>query len=137
MSFIDLQGDVVWSEADITARTEALVHAEFSVQEETILNRKVTGTVLGQWQMTPQEQVDLLRYAAVCLQAKQAGVEARADNARLRQALAVEAAQRRLASGAVADPALTRDQAQAVVDAAPADVQALVTARREASPDES
>lgn len=135
MSFIDLQGAVVWSEADITARTEAMVHAEFSVQEETILNRKVTGTVLGQWQMTPQEQGDLMRYAAVCLQAKQAGVDARADNARLRQALAVEAALRQLAGAD--DPILTRDQAQAVVDAAPADVQALVAARRDARPDES
>lgn len=135
MSFIDLLGSTVWSEADITARTEAMVHAEFSVQEEAILNRKVTGTVLGQWQMTPSEQGDLLRYAAVCLQAKQAGAEARADNDRLRQALAVEAALRRLA-GADA-PALTRDQAQAIVAAAPADVQDLVTARREAHPDET
>ncbi len=135
MSFIDLQGDVVWSEADITARTEAMVHAEFSVQEETILNRKVTGTVLGQWQMTPQEQGDLMRYAAVCLQAKQAGAEARADNALLRQALAVEAALRRLAGSD--DSALTRDQAQAVVDAAPAEVRDLVAARRDARPDES
>lgn len=135
MSFIDLLGDVVWSEADITARTEALVHAEFSVQEETILNRKVTGAVLGQWQMTQQEQGDLLRYAAVCLQAKQAGVAARADNALLRQALAVEAALRRLAGSD--DSALTRDQAQAVVDAAPAEVRDLVAARRDARPDES
>ncbi len=135
MSFIDLQGDIVWSEADITARTEAMVHAEFSVQEEIILNRKVTGTVLGQWQMTPSEQGELMRYVAACLQAKQAGAEARADNDRLRQALAVEAALRRLA-GADA-PALTRDQAQAVVAAAPAEVQALVTARQEARPDES
>lgn len=135
MSFIDLRGDVVWSEADITARTEAMVHAAFSVQEETILNRKVTGTVLGQWQMTPSEQGDLMRYAAVCLQAKQAGAEARADNARLGQALMVEAALRRLAGAD--DPTLTRDQAQAIVDAAPADVQALVTARQEARPDES
>ena len=45
------------------------------------------------------------------------------------------AALRRLAGAD--DPILTRDQAQAVVDAAPADVQALVTARREARPDES
>ena len=135
MSFIDLLGSIVWPDVDITARTEAMVHAEFSVQEETILNRKVTGAVLGQWQMTPSEQGDLMRYAAVCLQAKQAGAEARADNDRLRQALAVEAALRRLAGAD--DPTLTRDQAQAVVSAAPAEVQALVTARREASPDES
>lgn len=75
--------------------------------------------------------------AAVCLQAKQAGIEARADNARLGQALMVEAALRRLASGVVDDPTLTRAKAKAVVAAAPADVQALVTARREARPHES
>lgn len=93
-SFVNLMADDVWSDADITRRTEAMIRAEFSSEAEAILNRKVTGAMLGQYQMSPAEQAELGRYAIVSEQARQAGIAARADMALLRQALAVEAAWR-------------------------------------------
>lgn len=91
MSFINLMANDVWSEADIVARTEAIVRSQFSAIDEQILNRKVTGQVLGQYTLTTAEQAEVQAFATATESARQEGVAARADMALLSQALGVEA----------------------------------------------
>lgn len=91
MSFVDLMKDDVWTEADITRRTEALVRSEFSVDQETILNRKLQGALSGQYQLSTSDQQDLARFSQVTLAAQQAGTEARASVALLNEAMEIEA----------------------------------------------
>lgn len=79
MSFINLLANDVWSDADITKRTEALIRAEFSVEQEAILNRKATGAVLGQYSLSQEEHIELLRYREVSNMARAEGEAARAD----------------------------------------------------------
>ena len=132
MSFIDLMASTIWSEADIVRRTEEIVHGQFPVEAEVILHRKVTAAVIGQYTLTPAEQMDVGRYAQVCEAARQEGDAARADMALLTAAMAVEAAQRRLSLPEIEDgeqDAAERVAAQAVVDAAGPDVLALVALR--------
>lgn len=93
MSFINLMANDVWTEADIVRRTEALAHAELTVEEEAILSRKVVSAMLGAWTMTEEDLATQARFAIACAAAHQAGVEARADMALLQAALDVEAAQ--------------------------------------------
>ena len=130
-SFIDFLASDVWSEQDIVARTEAMIHSEFSLEREGIINRKVTGAALGAYRLTVEEGAELQAYQLACEQARQAGNAARADMALLREAMAVEAALRRLAMPAVeldAD-AVERAAAQVVVDAASEEVVELVARR--------
>lgn len=144
MSFVNLMGNDVWSEADIVNRTEAMIRSEFPYAAVAILNRKATGAALGQYTMTDDEQAELARYMQVCEAARQAGNAARADIALLQGALDVEAAQRRLLLPPHAGPALLEDgapnpqveadaaqraAAQAVIDGATQDVLDLVAAR--------
>lgn len=134
--FINLMGHDVWSEADIVSRTEAMVRSQVSTTDERIINRKLQGALLGQYTLSAQEQEEVERFARVTYEAQAAGVAARADMALLQGALAVEAAQRRLAQP-VADPAeegddAVRAAAQAVVDAASPQVLALVALRNPA-----
>lgn len=96
MSFVNLMGKDLWSEADIVNRTETMIASEFPRDAVAILNRKTTGAVLGQYAMTVAEQAELERYAQICAAARQAGIDARADNVLLTQVLDMEVAQRRL-----------------------------------------
>jgi hypothetical protein len=91
MSFVDVMANDVWTAADIVRRTEAMVRSQFSAEDEQILNRKVTGQMLGQYTLTPDEQAELGAFAAATEAARLQGVAARADMALLAQALAVEA----------------------------------------------
>lgn len=145
-SFIDVMGDEEWIDSDITARTEAIVAAEVSTQEQAILSRKVLGAQLGAWELTDEEKALQASFADVCRVAHALGVAARQDLALLTSARAVEAAKSRLAMSVVevdADPDLSaqddseRAAAQAVIDAAGVDVLQLVDARAavRASPD--
>ena len=127
MSFVDLMGSVVWSEADIVRRTEEMVRSSFSAEEEAILNRKTLGAVLGMYQMTPGEQAEMAAFAAVTEQARQAGIEARADMALLSAVMALEDAVRVLQREDATDE--ERAAAQAVVGAATPEVNALYQAR--------
>ena len=90
MSFVNLMASDVWSDADITSRTEAMLRAQWSVQAQTILSRKAVGVALGQFTLSPDEQIELGRFANAGLAARVAGEEARADMALLRQALEAE-----------------------------------------------
>jgi hypothetical protein len=91
MSFVDVMANDVWTAADIVRRTEAIVRSQFSAEDEQILNRKVTGQMLGQYTLTPDEQAELSAFAAATEAARLQGSAARADMALLAQALAVEA----------------------------------------------
>ena len=116
MSFVDLMANDVWSEADIIRRTEAMIRSEFPAEVETILNRKIVASGMGQYELTQAEMIEVGRYKAVAEAAQIEGAAARADMALLAQVLAYEAALR-----ALANPELPEDQraeAQAVVDAA-------------------
>jgi len=112
MSFINLMANDVWSEADIVAKTEALIHTHFSKEQELILNRKATGVALSQYTLSAAEMLELQNYAAKSHAARLEGEAARADMQVLAQVLALEAAMQQLAL--VLDDAV----AQAVIDTA-------------------
>ena len=101
-SFVNLMADDVWSETDIIRRTEAMIRSEFSLEVETILNRKVSGLALGTYQPTEEDLADMARYDQVAKDAQAAGVAARADMALLLQVFPLEVAQRRLDQVALA-----------------------------------
>ena len=147
MSFVDLMANDRWSDADITARTEAMLRSQFSAVDEQILNRDFTGALSGLAPMTPELQARAAAFKAAAEAARLEGVAARADMALLEQVFALEAAQRRLALPQVepvlsegAEPYVTnqaaidldvaeRAAAQAVVDAASIDAKNLALLR--------
>lgn len=146
MSFVDLLGRDVWTEADIVARTEALLHSEVSRQEELILSRKMIAFSMGRLVPNAEEGELLGRYELAAYLAQQEGIAARADMALLQGALDVEVAQSRLARDVepatvliddietpnpdAEQDASERAAAQATIDAGGADVLALVELRR-------
>lgn len=103
MSFVDLFSNDIWSDADITRRTESMIRSEFSLDAETILNRKVIGISLGTYTPTEQDQADMARYNAVAVAAQIEGVAARNDMALLLQVFFLEEAQRRLDISSLSD----------------------------------
>lgn len=150
MSFIDLMSNTIWSEADIVRRTEEIIHGQFSREAENIINRKVTGAMLKAYTPTAEEQAELMYYAAVCEQARLAGVQARADMALLYQIMDTERHLARL-SQPVVNPVVDefgnvvnqaevdadnaeRAQAQSAVDAASPEVMQWVAARNPPPP---
>ena len=152
MSIVDMMASDVWSDADILRRTEAMIRGEFGVEEEAVLNRKATGAAVGQYVLTPDEQLELARYAQIAEEARQAGVQARADMALLHQVLTLEVAHRRLAQAAI-EPVLDEDgnvtnqneidqdfaeraEAQAAVDAASPEATELYDRRNPPPPEE-
>jgi len=127
MSFINLMANDIWPDADITRRTEAMVRTEFSLEAETILNRKVAGISLGQYTPTDADLDEMARFKVVVDDAQAAGVAARADMALLLDTMAYETAMKRLAQPLPpedatdeekAQDAAERAAAQSVVDAA-------------------
>lgn len=89
MSFVDLMADHRWTEADIVARTEAMVREHFSAAAEQILSRKVMGAGMG-FPLATAEMMELQLFQNTVLSAKAAGEAARADMLLLLEALAVE-----------------------------------------------
>jgi hypothetical protein len=145
-SFINMLADDIWSEQDITTRTEAMVRSVMPLQDELVLNRKVQGAALGEYTLTAEDQADMAILAQAGFSAQQEGIAARADMALLLEVFAVEVAEKRLAEPVV-EPILDeegevtnqdeidtdeaeRAEAQAVVDAAPAEVMELMEQRR-------
>lgn len=96
MSFINLMGNDIWTEADIVRRTESIIRSQFSEDDERILNRKVTGLLLGQYELTNEEQAELAKFQQVVYLAQQVGNEARNDMALLNSVFPVEVAYRRI-----------------------------------------
>ena len=102
-SFINLLANDIWSDADITRRTEAMVRTEFSAEAETILNRKVAGISLSQYTPTPEDLAEMARFKEVVDAAHDEGVAARADMVLLSETLVYEAAKTRLAQTTLQD----------------------------------
>lgn len=97
MSFIDMMANDVWSDADITNRTEAMVRAVVPVAEELVLNRKIQGAALGQYTLTAEDEAQMALLAQAGFAAQQEGIAARADMALLLEVFEVEKAEQRLA----------------------------------------
>lgn len=92
MSYVDLFSQQRWSEADHTARTQAMVRAVVSRDEEEILNRDVLGAITGMGApMDAALQARAVAAKTVMEAARQAGVVARADSALLDAVLDIEA----------------------------------------------
>jgi hypothetical protein len=96
MSFVDLLANDVWSENDIITKTEAIIRSEFSQMAETILNRKVLGSVIGQYQLSNEEKQELDKYNKICEFAKIEGQKAREDMDLLNRVFPIEKAELRL-----------------------------------------
>lgn len=96
MSFIDLMSSNIWTEADITRRTEAMIRSKFSVEQELIINRKLQGAALGQYILSDAEKQEIAEFQADVFEAQQAGDKARADMILLNEILQVEPAYQRL-----------------------------------------
>lgn len=136
MSFINMMANDVWSDSDITNRTEAMIASEFSSVKLAILNRKATGAALGQYQLNAEEASEITRYAELSESARLAGVKAKADMELLLEVFKLEAANARLAldPSTVPDSEIAADiedrrTAQAVVDTASAEAKAIVLLR--------
>jgi hypothetical protein len=136
-SFINMLANDIWSEQDITNRTEAMVRAVMPLQDELVLNRKVQGAALGQYELTAQDQTDMGRLAQAGFSAQQEGIAARADMTLLLHVFEVEAAITRLDRPEVApeDETYEADQAErteamGVVSGASEEVLIWVEARR-------
>lgn len=91
-----MMADDVWTDADITRRTEAMIRSEFPLEAETVLNRKVLGMSLGTYTPSDADLIEIARYNEVALAAQAAGLAARADMALLCRVFPLEDAQRRL-----------------------------------------
>lgn len=96
MSFINLMVNDIWSDADITARTEAMVRSVISLQDELVLNRKIQGANLEQYTLTPEDQVQMALLAQAGFNAQQEGIAARNDMILLLKVLEYEKAKSRL-----------------------------------------
>lgn len=132
MSFIDLMANDIWSDADITKRTESMIRSEFSAEAETILNRKVAGISLGQYEPTDEDLAEMARFKVVVDNAQAEGVAARKDMALLLQVLTLEENIRKLNDAPLPEegeePTVPVDPST-LIDNAPDDVKALYNLR--------
>lgn len=92
-SFINLHDNIDWTDKDITNRTEAMVAAIVSPDDERILNRKLQAVQLGEYVLDQDDMIQIGLLKEVANRAHMAGIMARADIALLRSAWAVEKAQ--------------------------------------------
>lgn len=126
-SFVDMMDDTVWTENDIINRTETMIRQYFSSDAENILIRKTSAAIMGQYQLTPEEQQEIHNYAAICAQAQNAGRQAREDMRLLKQAMDYEKAQHILET--YRTQTLETVRAEETINTAPADVVSLVGER--------
>jgi len=133
MSFIDLMSNNVFTDQEITRRTELMIRTSFTEEEELILNRKLSAKITGVYQPTPEEEAEFVEFGTLALYAQQVGIQARIDNELLKEILSVEPSYLRLREPIV-DPIeedgiiinqeevdqdiLERSEAQAIVDGA-------------------
>lgn len=108
MSFINMLSNDIWTEQDITNRTEAMVRSVISVQDELVLNRKIQGAALNKCQLTQADTAQMELLAQAGYTAQQEGIAARADMALLLQVFEVESAKKRL-SLPVTEPELDEE----------------------------
>lgn len=135
MTWIDVLADVRWLASDLEARAERELAREFDDADK--LRRKAHALATGAGVMAAAERTRWESYNA-----RQGELEAQIaaewqQMELLEQCFAVEAALRTLQMlPADEENAAARAAAQAVIDAAPADVMALVTTRNRVPPPE-
>ena len=158
MSFIDLHSSNIFTQHEIDSRVVDIIRQQFSADDEFKLNRILQGAALNRYTISPEEQAEVDAFETCVLAAVEEGRQATADNALLQATLEYEQAEARLANPALDplavdeagellypdvddgtgttldNPALTgdvteREAAQAIVDAASAEVLALVAER--------
>lgn len=107
MSFVNLMGNDVWSEADIGNKVQALIRHRYSAEDELKAAR-----LSRKGDATPEEQSFVASVDAVVEAAVAEGRQARLDNALLVEVLAYEVATNRLAQYRLADgkPEVTREE---------------------------
>lgn len=108
MSFINLFSNEIWSDQDITNRTEAMVRSVVSLQDELVLNRKIQGANLGQYTLTQDDQAQMELLAQAGFNAQQEGINARNDMKLLLKVLEYEKAKNRL-SLSIIEPILDEE----------------------------
>lgn len=118
MSYVDLMGDAVPSEADIVNWSEALVREHVSEARERILTRRFLGALLPEGHplhrpMAPEQQAELGRAVGAFVAAEVAADQARADAALLQRVLAHERGEVLLEEGDAAGHALLEQRAAA------------------------
>lgn len=96
MSFIDLMSNTVFTDTQITRRTESLVRQKFNQEQEQILNRKAVGAALGSYTLTVEEQQELSSFQSTVENARALGEQARADNNLLQRTINYEKSTKRL-----------------------------------------
>ena len=146
MSFINMMANDIWSDADITNKTESMLRTKFSLTDEQVLNRKVSGASLGIYTLTDEDKAEIAAFSEASMYSQQQGVEARHDMTILRGVLQVEEAEYRLSKpeleleydefGNVLNQQeydqdqLERSEAQSVIDSASKEVMFWVDKRR-------
>lgn len=96
MSFINLLENYIWTDQDITNRTEDMIRSIVSLQDELVLNRKIQGFNLGQYTLTPEDQAQMAILAQAGFAAQQEGIAARKDMKLLLKVMEYEKAKQRL-----------------------------------------
>lgn len=136
MSFVNLMSNDRWSDSDITRRSEAMVRSVISADRETILNRKLQGQALGQYELTPDDLVELQLFNQTVFAAQAAGQAARADRDVLNAALDAEPSYQRLQQPALKpdeegyeQDVAEREAAQVIIDGASQEVLDLLDLR--------
>lgn len=153
-SFVDLLANDVWSEQDITNRTQAMVRTFFPAEEEIIINRDISGMGFG-IPLSAAQYGQVVALKTLLLQTRALGAKARADMVLLLDAMKVQAALLRLDAdvpepefeirldgegepvetevvvnqSALDEDEAARAEAQAVVDAATDDAKLLAEVR--------
>ena len=107
MSFVNLKGSDLWSEADITNRVHALIRSRYSEQDELKAARLSRKTESTEAELAFVNAVDT--WIADCIEE---GRQARIETVVLAQALQLEAAQARLTQYRLAGgkPAVTEEK---------------------------
>lgn len=104
-AIVDVLANDVWSDADIDNRVRSIVSSRVSVERQDELRTIMLGHIAQMRAATPSELGEIMLVKSVTEAAADAGRQARADMALLRQVLAYEAAQARLAQPEVKEPA--------------------------------
>jgi hypothetical protein len=96
MSFINLMGNDVWTDADIKARLHAEIRSEVTELTEIELNRALQGAMLGMHTLTQHERENIAHFKAATDRVDALGMSARADMILLSETMMVESARNRL-----------------------------------------
>ena len=96
INFVNLLDNIEWSDKDITNKTESMVAAIVSPEEERILNRKIQAMGMGEYVLDEEdvEQVNKLKYIANL--AHQEGIIARQNMSLLKKVWLYETAKNTL-----------------------------------------